>query len=434
MPLMPLMPLSPSLTASAVSPGLTAVVPPVLNHPVVAVQNPLSLTPLTPSVHAAPSKGDDVRADVSKAVGEWRAARALPVASAKSSPETPESSSLPLDAFFDGSLPTSNSVLSRASSLGLHDAALALAISESASPSDAAARLSALGVLASKESVLSASRDDEFRFLLTRIWRKTSPSIPSPFAVDAGFGVPALKVVKDGVTYFVHAVAHGRLGPPRRGAVLSMVRGLEKSGAALYSEQNLPAYFGYKAGFETLDHAFPVRVVPAAPGFTSGTLRVKRAIDWAISPGSFLASVAWAIAVPTSIFAWALVPLLGAAAFLILTGGLPLMSWKRSRLAAAARADGLEDIAEQYVDEARNFFTAKPDLEALRGLELPQPLGATGDALSARSRAIADAVAASAAASGAAAVHLIVGHLHAHEVAYRLAEGPRPPAAGSQIS
>ena len=77
---------------------------------------------------------------------------------------------------------------------------------------------------------------------------------------------------------------------------------------------------------------------------------------------------------------------------------------------------------------------AKPDLEVLRGLELPQPLGATADALSVRSRAIADAVAASAAASGARTAHVVVGHLHAHEVAARLASGPRTPVPGSQIS
>lgn len=110
------------------------------------------------------------------------------------------------------------------------------------------------------------------------------------------------------------------------------------------------------------------------------------------------------------------------------------MSWKRRLLAEGARGEGLEDIADQYADEAAHFFVAKPDLEVLRGLELPQPLGATDDALSARSRAIADAVANAAAAAGASDVHLVVGHLHAHEVAWRLAEGPRANAPKSQIS
>ncbi|MEQ1919838.1 MAG: hypothetical protein ABL955_11615, partial [Elusimicrobiota bacterium] len=81
-----------------------------------------------------------------------------------------------------------------------------------------------------------------------------------------------------------------------------------------------------------------------------------------------------------------------------------------------------------------HFFVATPDLEILRGLELPQPLGATDDSLSARSRAIADAVAVDAVAAGASAVHLVVGHLHAHEVAWRLSEGPRAKATGSQVS
>ena len=69
----------------------------------------------------------------------------------------------------------------------------------------------------------------------------------------------------------------------------------------------------------------------------------------------------------------------------------------------------------------------------MRSLELPQPLGAQeGDVFSIRSRAIADAVAAHAAAAGAKTVHLIVGNMHVHEVAWRLANGPRDPVPGSQ--
>lgn len=440
---MPLSPsLSPSLSAPSVSLTPSAVVLPVSNHPSLAVQNSAAVqnpSPLSLSLEILPaaSKADDTRAEIAKALAEWKASRSL-----SSSAKTPASSSadntsashpsVQLDTLFDGSLPASREVLSRAESLGLQDATVALAISEAVSPSDAAARLSALGVLGSKESTLASSSDAEFRFLLTRLWRKTSASIPAAFEVDKSFGVPALKVVRDGVVYYVHGVAHGQLGAPRRSAILSLARKVASSGHALYSEQNLPAYYGYKSGFETLDHAIgsPAKVVPAAPGFTRVALLLKRAIDWAVSPGSALGALVFLLVSPTSQLAWVLVPILGFLAWYTLTGGLPWMRWKRRRLAAGARADGLEDIAEQYADEAKNFFVAKPDLEVLRGLELPQPLGAQeNDPYSIRSRAIADAVAADAAASGAKTVHLVVGHLHAHEVAWRLADRP-----GTQVS
>ena len=100
-----------------------------------------------------------------------------------------------------------------------------------------------------------------------------------------------------------------------------------------------------------------------------------------------------------------------------------MLRWKHRRIGNQYRADGFVDIADQYDDEAENFIVANPDLDVLRSLELPQPLGA-----------IADAVASDAAATGASAVHVLVGALHAHEVAWRLAEGPRHQTPGSQMS
>lgn len=427
--------LSPSLSP-AVSPTPHSVVLPVLAHPSVsvAVQNPLPLpSSLSASVTPAPSKADEIRSEAARAVAEWKASRQA--APAVVSPEAP---SLQLDALFDGSFPTSREVLTRASSRGVPEAVLAQALTDSSSPSDAASRLSALGVLGTRESALAARNEPEFRFLLTRLWRKTSSSVSAPYAVDNTFRVPALSVERDGITFLIHGVAHGKYGAPLRGAVLSTVRRALAAGHAVYSEQNLPAYYGYKAGLETLDHASasgaPARVVPAAPGFTRAALLLKRAIDWTVAPGSALAALAWALASPATMFAWLLLPLAGLLSWVILSGGLPLMAWRRRILAEGARGEGLEDIADQYADEASHFFVAKPDLEVLRGLELPQPLGASDDALSVRSRAIADAVAADAAAAGAKTVHLVVGHLHAHEVAARLASGPRTPVPGSQIS
>ncbi len=388
-----------------------------------------------PSV-SAPSKADDARAEASKAVSEWRAARAAVAGDSSYPAVTPVEHSLKLDALFDGSMPNSKVVLGRAESLGLSEGALGLALSESKNAVDAATRLSALGVLGSKEASLASSQEDEFRFLLTRIWRAAAPEIPAPYAIDTSFGVPALKVERDGVTYFVHGVAHGQNAPPRRGDILALTRKIVSAGHALYSEQNLPVYYGYKAGRETLDHkapdGYPTSVVPAAPGYTVATLFAKRAIDWAVSPGTVFASAIWSFASPASPWPWLALAAALVAAFFTLTGGLPLLRLRRRRRAAEARAAGLEDMADQYADEARNFFVSKPDLEVLRGLELPQPLGSLEtDRYSVRSRAIADAVAADAAAAGAKAVHLVVGHLHAHEVAWRLQQGPRP---GSQVS
>lgn len=427
--------LNPSLSAP-LAPVPNSVVLPRLHSQSVAVQSSLPLA-LTASAIPAASKADDVRREAAKAVSDWKSSRYVEKSAAAVTPAPADVTKL--DALFDGSLPTSNEVLTRAKSLGLSDTVLAQTLADSQSPTDAAARLSHLGILGPKESALATGAEEAvFRFLLTRVWRKTAPSIPASAAVDKSFPVPALKVERNGITYFVHAVAHGQLGAPRRASVLALVRKLAAEGRSLYSEQNLPAYYGYKSGRETLDHAVAadgsVKIVPAAPGFDSLTLGVKRALEWLVSPGSALGALAWVVASPASVFAWILLPLLVGLAAYTLTGGLPYMAWKRRRLAAGARADGLDDIAEQYADEARNFFTAKPDLETLRGMELPQPLGATDDLLSLRSRAIADAVAKDAAATGAATAHLIVGHLHAHEVAARLASGPTAPVPGSQIS
>ena len=310
---------------------------------------------------------------------------------------------------------------------------------DSNTPADAAVRLTSLGVLGPLERSLASTDEDSFRFLLVRLWNAAASGIPSEFPVDKSFPVPALKVVRDGVIFYVHGVSHGQLSPPRRASVLRLASRLTASGTPLYSEQNLPAYYGYKAGKETLDHrapdGYPVTLVPAAPGFSRTSLAVKRLIDFAVAPGSALASLAWAALSPYALLPWLASALTLALAWYILSAGLPLQRLRRRRRAADARRDGLDDMAAQFADEARDFFVAAPDLEKLRGLELPQPLGAQAfDPFSIRSRAIADAVAADAAASGAKAAHVVVGHLHAHEVAWRLAHGPRNAVPGSQNS
>ncbi|UPT73754.1 MAG: hypothetical protein M0D55_18195 [Elusimicrobiota bacterium] len=317
-------------------------------------------------------------------------------------------------------------------------AALGLAIAESKTAGEAASRLLSLGAVGPLEAQLASEDADALDFLLKRLWRAAAPSIPGEFAVDSSWSVPALKVERGGVTYFVHAIAHGEHAPPRRGALLALAAKVESSGAALYSEQNLPVYYGYAAGKETLDHkaplGYPTLVVDAARGWTKSGLAAKRVVEWAIAPGSALAAAAWTLFSPQSVLAWAALLLALGLSFLFLTSGIPLRRFRHRRRGAMASDNGWTDIAAQYEDEAAHFFTAAPDLEVLRSLELPQPLGASEDAHSVRSRALADAVAADAAASGAAEVHVVVGHMHAHEVAWRLKHGPRPAASGSQIA
>ncbi len=439
------MPLNPSITPNLSAPSLSltqaAVVLPALSNPSVAVnavQNPLPLpSALVHTALPAPSKSDDVRREAAKAVADWRAAKASASGSA-ATPATPESSSQNLDALFDGALPTSARVLGRAADLDLSPAALGLALVESKSVTEASARLQALGVLGPREAALATNDEDGFRFLLVRLWKAAAPQVPSAITVDKSWSVPALKVVRDGKTYLVHGVTHGQLGAPARGSVLRLARAVAKKGDALYSEQNLPAYYGFTTGRETLDHAsekgaLPA-IVPAAQGRTVASLRLSRVLNWLVSPGSAYAALAWVILSPASLWAWAALAALAPLAWLVLTGSLPLMRRRHRRRAAEARAAGLTDMADQYADEARFFFTRKPDLETLRGLELPQPLGGKADdAYSARSRAIADAVAADSAA-GPSTVHVVVGHLHAQEVAWRLAEGPRTSDSGSHVS
>ncbi len=390
---------------------------------------------------AAASKADDVRTEAARTVAQRRAERAgAPADALTPAAALPGAVSPDLDALFDGSLPTSREVLARAAGRGLSRAALGAAVAESKTLEQAASRLVSLGALGKSEAGLAGADADGFRFLLTRVWREASSAVPGEFPVDASWGVDALKVERGGTTYYVHGVAHGRHVAARRGAVLALAERLRKAGRALYSEQNLPAFYGYVFGRETLDHGAPsapttpTAVVDAAPGWSASGLVVKNAFDRVLAPGSALAAAAWAALQPGS--AWPWLALAGALlfSFLTMTSGIAVNRWRHRRRAAMARDNGWEDIADQYDDEARHYFAAKPDLDALRGLELPQPLGASEEAASIRSRAMADAIAADAALAGAKNVHLVVGHLHAHEVAWRLKHGPKPESPGAHIS
>ncbi len=421
------------LPGSALSVSVKAVQP----QSAVPVSVPTALKPASVTA-AAPSKADDFRKEVADAVAGWKAKRAAETAgeSPLHGQELPPSlKAEALDALFDGSLPASREVLERAAASDLDVAALGLAISESKTTDEAAKRLMALGVLGPLETALATADPDSFRFLLVRLWRRAAPSIPAQFKSDDSFGLPALKVERGGVTYWVHGVTHGQRGAPRRGAVLKTAANIEKAGHALYSEHHLPLHYGYGYGHETLDQAAadgsPAEIAPAANGLSRAQIRAAKLIDWLVSPGSAIGAAVWAVASHGAPLALLAVLLTGVYAWLVLTGSLPLIRMKRRARAARARADGFEDMADQYAEEADLFLVASPKAEDVRGLELPKPLGIDAtDSFTKRSLAIADAAAAHAAAAGAANVHLIVGHLHAQEVAWRLSA----PAPESQIS
>lgn len=413
------------LTASPLTGALPALTVPSAAPSPLAAASPL----LAPSLAVAaarvpaPSKASDrFREESARTIAEWKASREGKPAS----PRAPAAAPAPVHdagALFDGRLPKAREALARAPSLGM--AELGAAIASSRDLDEAASRLAALGLLTRAEAAAAREDEDGLRILLGRLWRASAPAVPAPFPVDRSAEVPALRVEKDGVTYFVHGVAHGQLGAPDARAVRALARRAAAEGGFLYSEQNLPAHYGYAVGLETLDHearrGVPLALRPAANGAAPAALLARRALNALVSPGSALAAAAWAVLDPASPWAWGLLAAALYLAWLTLTGSLPRLARQHRREAAALRAEGDEDLAAQMDDEAAHFFKSRPDLEVLRSLELPQPLGGEDAPVSARSRAIAAAVAADAAARGAATARVIVGHLHAHEVAWRLA-------------
>lgn len=327
--------------------------------------------------------------------------------------------------------PKARALLERAASRGVPFAALAAALRSAESQSAAAANLAALGVLGPGE--YSPKRSLDFHYALLRLWHEVSPAEALP--VDRSLPVPALTARKDGITYFIHGVVHGQVRPAGRGRVRSLVERLQSRGLPLYSEQNLPAAYGFSWGWETLDHASqdgsPARLRPAFET-AGGPLRraVARLIDLAAAPGSLLAPLAWLAGDPASPWAWLLLAALAAGNLAILTSLLP---WRRflSRLAAerAERELSDEDMAHHYRAHAALAQRAASTVEGSARVELPMPLKLdlpepirTEQALgvSRRSKAIADAVAADAAKTGASEVHVLVGINHAHEVAWHL--------------
>ena len=351
--------------------------------------------------------------------------------------------SRPLGELFDGSakttsldsltpIPNSREVLSRMEARKIPASAAADALAAASDPRDAARRLADLGLLTADErDTAHPSAKSDFKSLLGRLWYLTSPSATSKTEIDSSWPVPALVVRKGSKTYFIHPIAHGQWRPNGRGAVLGLVRRIRKSGQALYSEQILPAFYGYRDGRETLDHAVlngrPVTVVDASRGGLAATI-ASRLIEAMILSAPFLLAVKlYALALnPVS---WPFIALGGIYWFLYLRSKQPLLRRQILAEAQSWRALGDEDRAAWIEAEARALYGGKFDLSELSRLTPPPSLGIGKEPFkifTGRSMAMADAVAAD--SQGSENVHIITGYEHAHEIAWRL-ENPIGPKA-----
>lgn len=270
-------------------------------------------------------------------------------------------------------------VLARAAGKGLAPEILARAISDAGSLTAALDALRGTGVLAAEE------RGDEgrARLMLLRVWHSVAGSVPAePLVVEAA-----------GVTYHIHPVVHGQAVPLRSRAVRGLVSRLEKSGAALLSEQDLGRFYGFAYGLETRDHE-------AAAG---------RPAELRAQPASARRAFLWTA----------------------LLGPLALLVWRLlyARLSARARLEGEADLAFWLRARARALFSRRFDWAAVRRTELPAALTLEeGGWTAARSVSMAAAAAALSAARGLSELHLLVGHKHAEQLAALLARGPRPRA------
>lgn len=297
----------------------------------------------------------------------------------------------------------------------------AVAAALAAAPDRPAARaaLESLGVAAAPVADRSAVDESLFWSIL---W---DASDGVRHAVDDSWAVPAVRVERGGVAYYIHPVAHGQLMPHGRGAVARLARQVEKAGGALYWEQNLPAFYGVPRGREVRDHAVltddPVTVLPADRPETR-LAALRRRAEAALVYGLPAAAAAWALNSPAEPAAWVLLAALGAFAWAALTSLRPLMRGAHIRDAIEAGSLGMTDLARRLSREAEVWFASRLDARALGRLDVPLSLADAADPVVRRSVALADAVAADAAA---AEVHVVAGYRHAYHMADRLAEGPK---------
>lgn len=308
-------------------------------------------------------------------------------------------------------------------------ASAAEAIAQARSADEALESLKQLGLI--KEAEIPRGETDRDAFL-KRIWDGVSgPHTAALFPVDDSWAVPAITVKRGDRTYFIHGVAHGQLYPPNRRDVVRLVSHIKKQGHALYSEHDMPLYYGFSYGLETMDRAInavgarPAPVAAADRGLPAAAIPFVHALArWSALGG---VGYAWLSAAlnPGELHLWLVAGTMSLALWLVARGLQPL---NRLRALADARETqqlGSPELAEQLRRQAAAFFKPRVKAEDILRLYLPPGPGAASDSLSPRSAAIA----AAAAASSAAAVHVLVGYRHAAEIAWRLL-GPQGPRRG----
>lgn len=297
--------------------------------------------------------------------------------------------------------------------------AVAAALAAAPDRPSAQTALDSLGVAA--EPVADRSAVDESLFW-SNLWDASGGVRHS---VDDSWAVPAVRVERGGVSYFIHPVAHGQLMPHRRGAVARLAREVKERGGALYWEQNLPAFYGIPAGREVRDHAVltdsPVTVVPADRAETRAAAWKRRA-EAAVVYALPTAAAAWAVYAPLEPAAWLLLAALGAFAWAAATSLRPIRRLAHFNDAMEAGRLGMGQLALRLKRETEVWFARRLDARELGRLDVPLSLADAADPVVRRSVALADAVAADAAA---AEVHVVAGYRHAYHMADRLVQGPK---------
>lgn len=293
------------------------------------------------------------------------------------------------------SLLTAALIQARAETIGLEPAVIVEKIKDSQNLKDLQSRFEGSGLL--KRGELDAYLEEDaltLRYITHKLWAEATDSAKPAVEIDQTRALPALVVHAGGVRYSIHGIAHGVVRPIREREVRKLVDSLQKNGAALYSEQNLPAFFRYSYGAETLDQRIlegePISlrdVPPLQAGFSAASAR------------AFLSALSW-----------------------VLPSSLPFFHIRFRHLSRLAANIGYQDMADYFTDKARIAYGWRWDLKKVLFNQLPMPLKASihpDDA--ARSKAMAEIIAKDAAARGLKEAHIITGANHTAEIAWYLA-------------
>jgi hypothetical protein len=288
---------------------------------------------------------------------------------------------------------TAAEVQVRAAEAGVAPETVAQHIQAAASLSDLQARFEASGLL--KAGELDAKDEGGWmtlRYITHRLWAETPAKAKPAVEIDESRAIPSLVIPSQGVAYHIHGIAHGSVRPIQPNRVARLVSSLKKEGAALYSEQNLPAFYHYGYGVETLDHRvlsgqeIALRDVPAMKGLAAAaSLALHRLLSW------------------------------------ILPSSRPYFLWRFASLSRQAAELGCADMADYFARLGPGVYGRPWNLARALAAHLPMPLkAAIQPDVAARSKAMAEIIAKDAAAKGLKEVHILTGVNHAAELAWYL--------------